>query len=245
MHVHLVVHLVMHPCLHPVLHLHDVRSKIANARTRTVRTPLGLPMFVDQADDLAASVERGRRPLELPYASHGLTTADGASAEDTITSLSSHTDPTASSGFAGLWPTPHEGSPRTARKVLPADPTAPRTARAFARETLAEWGLPGDGSDVLVAVSELVTNALRHGMETSVKQVQSRPIQVVLLGHPRRLVVTVTDPGGSAPAVVHSEDAFSEDGRGLLVVAGISDAWGWAPLSTGGKAVWAAFNLAS
>ncbi|WP_026414897.1 ATP-binding protein [Actinomadura oligospora] len=202
-------------------------------------------MFVDQADDLAASIERGRRPLELPYASPDPATADGAAAGDTTPLLSSHRDATTSSGFAGLWPTPHAGSPRTARKVLSADPTAPRAARGFARETLAGWGMPGDGSDVLVAVSELVTNALRHGVETSVNQIQSRPIQLVLLGHPRRLVVTVTDPGGSRPTVAHPEDAFSEDGRGLVVVAGVSDAWGWAPLSTGGKAVWAAFNLAS
>ncbi|MCP2339519.1 ATP-binding protein [Actinomadura rupiterrae] len=202
-------------------------------------------MFVDQADDLAATVERGRRPLDLPYASPDFGAPDGAAGGDTISSLPGHGDGTTSSGFAGLWPTPHEGSPRTARTILPADPTAPRAARAFACETVAGWGLPGDASDVLVAVSELVTNALRHGMETSVNQVQSRPIQLVLLGHPRRLVITVTDPGGSRPAVARAEDAFSEDGRGLLVVAGVSDAWGWAPLSTGGKAVWAAFDLTS
>ncbi|MEV4255824.1 ATP-binding protein [Spirillospora sp. NPDC049652] len=202
-------------------------------------------MFVDQADDLAASVERGRRPLELPYASPTLGAPDGAADGDRVPSPSRHSDQTVPSGYAGLWPTPHEGSPRTARKVLRADPTAPRTARAFARETLAGWGLPGDGSDVLVAVSELVTNALRHGVETSVNQIQSRPIQLVLLGHPRRLVVTVTDPGGNAPELVPADEAFGEDGRGLLVIAGLSDAWGWAPLTTGGKAVWAAFSLAS
>ncbi|MEV5573695.1 ATP-binding protein [Spirillospora sp. NPDC052269] len=243
--MHLVVRMALHPCLHTVLHLHDVRSKIANARTRPVRTPLGLPMFVDQADDLAASIERGRRPLELPFTYADPATADGAAAGDTTPLLSRHTDTPTSSGFAGLWPTPHEGSPRTARKILSANPTAPRTARAFTRETLAGWGMPGDGSDVLVAVSELVTNALRHGVETSVNQIQSRPIQLVLLGHPRRLVVTVTDPSGRRPAVAQPEDTFSEDGRGIVVVAGVSDAWGWAPLSTGGKAVWAAFNLAS
>ncbi|XRQ02316.1 hypothetical protein ACN3XK_37560, partial [Actinomadura welshii] len=38
-------------------------------------------------------------------------------------------------------------------------------------------------------------------------------------------------------------DRFVEGGRGLLVVGAVSDAWGWARLATGGKAVWAAFDL--
>ncbi|RFU39454.1 ATP-binding protein [Actinomadura logoneensis] len=202
-------------------------------------------MFVDQADDLAASVERGRRPLDRPYAAPRPGAPDGAADGDRVPVPTRHSDPSVPTGYAGLWPTPHEGSPRTARKVLAADPTAPRTARAFTREALAEWGLPGDASDVLTAVSELVTNALRHGVEASGNSIKSRPIQLVLLGHPRRLVVTVTDPGGSVPALAPCDDSFGEDGRGLMVVAGLSDAWGWAPLTTGGKAVWAAFSLAS
>jgi hypothetical protein len=38
-------------------------------------------------------------------------------------------------------------------------------------------------------------------------------------------------------------DRFGEGGRGLVVVGAVSDAWGWAPLGTGGKAVWAAFDM--
>ena len=58
------------------------------------------------------------------------------------------------------------------------------------------------------------------------------------------LVVTVTDPGARAPEALPGDpDRFVEGGRGLLVVSGVSDAWGWARLSTGGKAVWASFDL--
>lgn len=60
---------------------------------------------------------------------------------------------------------PHAGTPRTARRVLPAEITAPRSAREFTQVTLDAWGLTGDAGDVVVAVSELVTNALRHGLE--------------------------------------------------------------------------------
>jgi hypothetical protein len=93
-------------------------------------------------------------------------------------------------------------------------------------------------------VSELVTNALRHGLEGLPQPLPLCPIQLVLIGHPRRLVVSVTDPGGRTPEPVPSDpDRFVEGGRGLLVVGAISDAWGGARLATGGKAVWAAFDL--
>ncbi|MCP9984405.1 ATP-binding protein [Actinomadura madurae] len=49
--------------------------------------------------------------------------------------------------------------------MLPAEITAPRSAREFTQVTLDAWGLTGDAGDVVVAVSELVTNALRHGLE--------------------------------------------------------------------------------
>ncbi|MFC7728861.1 ATP-binding protein [Actinomadura keratinilytica] len=136
------------------------------------------------------------------------------------------------------------GRPRTARRVLPADAASPKAAREFARATLEEWGLADAVEDVLVAVSELVTNALRHGLTDLLRPAPPCPIQVVLLGHPRRLVVVVTDPGTQVPEQAEPDpDRFGEAGRGLVVVGAVSDAWGWAPLTTGGKAVWAAFDL--
>ncbi|WP_243726012.1 ATP-binding protein [Actinomadura rubrisoli] len=149
-----------------------------------------------------------------------------------------------SPGLAGLWPTPHSGTPRTARRVLPAEITAPRSARDFTQATLREWGVNGNGEDVVIAVSELVTNALRHGMEGLPQPLPLCPIQIVLLGHPRRLVAVVTDPGARVPEAASCDpDRFIEGGRGLLVVGAVSDSWGWARLGTGGKGVWAAFDL--
>ncbi|GAA1575237.1 hypothetical protein GCM10009678_67360 [Actinomadura kijaniata] len=153
--------------------------------------------------------------------------------------------PTVASGLRGFWPVPHTGTPRTARRVLRADPTCAREARGFTTATLADWGLTtGErADDVVLAVSELVSNALRHGMR-DLSPGSAHPVQLVLLGHPRRLVAVVTDPGEDTPEpTAHGAEWFGEDGRGLLVVAGVSDAWGWAPLSTGGKAVWASFDL--
>lgn len=148
----------------------------------------------------------------------------------------------------GRWPTPPPGSdPRTARCLLSVDDRSPRVAREFGRSTLREWGLDGPAQattsdDVSVVISELVTNALWHGLQKQTR-LGGRPIQLALFGHPRRLIVVVTDPGtrGLPPA---SEDLVSDEGgRGLMVVEAMSTAWGWAPLGTGGKAVWASFDL--
>ncbi|MER7543004.1 ATP-binding protein [Actinomadura sp.] len=203
-------------------------------------------MTVDQADEVAAPAAMGGgRPRHAAAAVH----APWPDAAPTPPGPNAPANPRASvpvavPGLAGLWPTPHAGTPRTARRVLPAEITAPRSAREFTQATLDEWGLSGDAGDVVVAVSELVTNALRHGLEGLPQPLPLCPIQVVLVGHPRRLVVSVTDPSARAPEPAPAEpDRFVEGGRGLVVVGAISDAWGWARLATGGKAVWAAFDL--
>ena|SRR5437868_1270918 len=201
-------------------------------------------MTVDQADDVAAPAAFGGRRSRHAAAVH--TTWPDSSLH---TPARTHTPVAAPArvpapGLPGLWPTPHEGTPRTARRVLPAEMSAPRAARDFVQATLREWAVSGNSEDVVIAVSELVTNALRHGMEGLPQPLPLCPIQVVLLGHPRRLVAVVTDPGRHHPEPIAPEpDRFGEGGRGLLVVGAVSDTWGWARLATGGKAVWTAFNL--
>jgi anti-sigma regulatory factor (Ser/Thr protein kinase) len=201
-------------------------------------------MIVDQADDVAApAAPNGRRhpgPHEQPDRAP-VPDLRPPSAGDAAPAA-----PTAVPGLAGLWPAPPAGVPRTARQVLTADNSSPREARAFTHATLREWGMDAAADDVVAAVSELVTNALQHGLRGLPRPLPARPIQLVLLGHPRRLVAAVTDPGARAPEPIPQDPSrFGEGGRGLLVVGAVSGAWGWAPLATGGKAVWAAFNLRS
>ncbi|MFI0348874.1 ATP-binding protein [Actinomadura sp. 9N407] len=206
-------------------------------------------MIVDQADDVAApAVPSGRRHPRRHL------TPDHPSWPDARPQGGAHAAadspmaaPAAVPGLAGLWPAPPAGTPRTTRRVLPPENTSPKQARAFTLATLREWGLAEDSADdVLVAVSELVTNALQHGLSGLPRPLPAGPIQLVLLGHPRRLIVTVTDPGDRDPEQAAPDPGrFGEGGRGLLVVGAVSDAWGWAPLATGGKAVWAAFDLHS
>jgi hypothetical protein len=117
-----------------------------------------------------------------------------------------------------------------------------KVARNFTCVVLDRWALGDQAEDATVVVSELVSNALLHGLADLQGAAHGR-IQLVLLHHPRRLLVVVTDPSNHAPAItVPRPEEFSERGRGLQVVQAISSAWGWAPLACGGKAVWAAFE---
>jgi two-component sensor histidine kinase len=92
-------------------------------------------------------------------------------------------------------------------------------------------------------VSELLTNALRHALpaadEASTALVW--PIRLGLL-HPGPYVVcAVADPSAQLP-VPRTPGAHEESGRGLMVIASLSDRWGYcAAPAERGKVVWAAF----
>ncbi|GHH91866.1 hypothetical protein GCM10017779_23230 [Streptomyces capillispiralis] len=109
-------------------------------------------------------------------------------------------------------------------------------ARAFARRVLEEWGVHGRADDVLLCVSELATNALLHGVPPG------RGFLLRLLPYADRVRVEVHDSGRGVPAVPlpQQEDDCGESGRGLLLVAGLSDTWGVAERAPG-KVVWCEF----
>lgn len=105
-------------------------------------------------------------------------------------------------------------------------------ARAFARRVLEEWGVHGRADDVLLCVSELATNALLHGVPPG------RGFLLRLLPYADCVRVEVHDSGRGVPAVPREEP--DEGGRGLLLVAGLSDTWGVAERAPG-KVVWCEF----
>lgn len=97
-------------------------------------------------------------------------------------------------------------------------------AAAAARQALREGdGLPAPiRDDVLLLVSELVTNAVRHAGAGP-----ERPLHVQLLRGPRWVVVAVADEGPGFAWHPAGPPAGNESGgRGLFLVDRIADRWG-------------------
>jgi anti-sigma regulatory factor (Ser/Thr protein kinase) len=110
-------------------------------------------------------------------------------------------------------------------------------ARDFTRHVIQSWGLAVLAEDATLVVSELVTNALRHGV-SSEDEAGPEGIELMLCRRAGLIACAVIDPGARPPLLVPPDQA-AETGRGLHVVEALSAAWGWARLDGQGKAVWA------
>ncbi|GHA30438.1 ATP-binding protein [Streptomyces purpurascens] len=131
--------------------------------------------------------------------------------------------------------------------ALPARYEAVRDARRFTRGTLDQWDMGDRFDDVCLVVSELVTNALRHGLpaDTACAADREPPVRLHLMRWTERLVCAVRDPSHDSPVARETDDFSAESGRGLFLVDSFSDSWGWHPLAgaLSGKVVWALFRL--
>jgi anti-sigma regulatory factor (Ser/Thr protein kinase) len=116
------------------------------------------------------------------------------------------------------------------RLDLPASPTAARLARAFVRRCWSQLETDDTIDAVALCVSELVTNALDHGLPPYELRVDRR------VG---RLRVEVTDASDRKP-VLQSTSPWSRRGRGIFLVERVATCWGVEPTSRG-KRVWAEF----
>ncbi|MEU5595104.1 SpoIIE family protein phosphatase [Streptomyces sp. NPDC020298] len=120
---------------------------------------------------------------------------------------------------------------RIATWELAADPALVSEVRASANRQLADWGVEEAAFAAELILSELITNAIRHG---------AGPIRVRLL-YDRALICEVSDASNTAP---HLRRAASTDegGRGLFLVAQLSRSWGTRYLPQG-KVIWAECEL--
>ncbi|MFB7170261.1 SpoIIE family protein phosphatase [Streptomyces sp. NPDC056254] len=116
---------------------------------------------------------------------------------------------------------------RIATWDLAPDPSLVSDVRGAATRQLAEWGLDELAFAAELMLSELVTNAVRYGSE---------PIQVRLI-HDRNLICEVSDGSSTAPHLRRAATT-DEGGRGLFLVAQLSQAWG-ARYTAQGKVIWA------
>ncbi|MEV7996540.1 ATP-binding protein [Streptomyces sp. NPDC086077] len=128
--------------------------------------------------------------------------------------------------------TPPSGPP--AQAMFPKSLETPARARAYVRDLLAHDDEPLDDDrldDVLLIVSELVTNAYRYGTEPE------DSLLVAVLTTPERVRVEVHDPRRARPQM-RNESGERARGRGLHIVDELAVRWGTDDRPFG-KAVWA------
>ena len=129
---------------------------------------------------------------------------------------------------------PHLSRADQASFALPPDDTAPAPARNAVRTTFMGWQLPTLIEDAVVSVSELVTNALHHGLPPVGLLLRRRTGQV-------RMDVddALPDPLPARPRANH----LAESGRGLHIVRTLADDVGVEQIPGDGKAVYAVWNM--
>ncbi|MGW6415024.1 SpoIIE family protein phosphatase [Streptomyces sp. NPDC055055] len=110
---------------------------------------------------------------------------------------------------------------------VPSDPSEVGAVRSRAADKLEEWGLEELAFSTELILSELITNAIRYG---------AAPVRVRLL-HDRTLTCEVWDSSSTAPHLRYAANT-DEGGRGLFLVAQISEHWGTRYVP-GGKVIWA------
>lgn len=118
------------------------------------------------------------------------------------------------------------------RVDLPDDLRAPAEARRAVRVALGQWRLPALVDAVSLAVSELVTNAVRHGLP---------PVRLVLQRRSRDVRVDVHDEGQGEPTRRTAGEA-EESGRGLAIVEAVSETSGVEQVDDDGKITYATFE---
>ena len=114
---------------------------------------------------------------------------------------------------------------------LGALPGAVPCARLHTTAVLWEWGMESLVQVAELAVSELVTNAVRASIQAHSAGPPGSPtglpvVELRLAGDRQRLLVEVSDhdPGPPVPTAVDPE---RDGGRGLLLVEAVSERWGY------------------
>ena len=121
---------------------------------------------------------------------------------------------------------------RSARQAIRDEQQAVAEARHFVADTLREWAI-GEPlvDDVVLLVSELVTNALIHGRG---------PVELRIRMSGESLILEVRDTASYLPRRLRPT-VDDEHGRGLQLVSMLAERWGTRP-TRDGKAVWCVFS---
>jgi anti-sigma regulatory factor (Ser/Thr protein kinase) len=138
------------------------------------------------------------------------------------------TDGAANDGTTDNSTTDNGGGALLRRTLGRSDLRAVPEARRALRELLDEWGAPERSQTAELLTSELVTNALVHTDHDAV---------LTATVGPKRLRVEVRDFVGRRPRLRVPVADDGTNGRGLVLVQSLADAWGVRALGVG-KVVW-------
>ncbi|GAA2543711.1 MULTISPECIES: SpoIIE family protein phosphatase [Streptomyces] len=115
---------------------------------------------------------------------------------------------------------------------IPADPALVAPIRKQVLDQLAAWAMTEASFTAELVVSELVTNAIRYG---------APPIRLRLIHDDTTLICEVSDTNHTAPHLRRAK-TWDEGGRGLLLVAQLTQRWG-SRHTADGKTIWAEMAL--
>ncbi|EGJ75726.1 hypothetical protein STTU_2937 [Streptomyces sp. Tu6071] len=127
--------------------------------------------------------------------------------------------------------------PESLQQFFDARHQSVRRAREFAIRALDGWGLTSRTEDIRLCVSELATNAVVHGTA------RGHGFLVRLDIDDNCVRLEVHDSRRQQPVV--REPAVTDiSGRGLMLVAALSDEWGVKDRTPLGKVIWSCFKTA-
>lgn len=121
---------------------------------------------------------------------------------------------------------------RVATWDIPSDPALVAPIRKQVVEQIERWNLTEATFTAELVVSELVTNAIRYG---------THPIRLRLIHDATTLICEVSDTSHTAPHLRRAK-TYDEGGRGLLLVAQLTQRWG-SRHTADGKTIWAEIGL--
>ncbi|MCL6739384.1 ATP-binding protein [Streptomyces neyagawaensis] len=119
---------------------------------------------------------------------------------------------------------------------FPCEPSTAEIGRKLVRDALGVWHLDNLADIAALIMSELIANAVSHTPCHSIRLIVGRPSAT-------RVRVGVVDRAPSRLPVLGQASEDDESGRGLLLIDGIADRWGYdlhgPERRPWGKEVWA------
>ncbi|NYI05041.1 ATP-binding protein [Allostreptomyces psammosilenae] len=136
------------------------------------------------------------------------------------------------------------GQPIASGLNVALSPHAPALARRHTRAVLTAWGVTEEVTDdVVLIVSELVTNAVSHASVPRGRR-EAFPVLLRLRRSDGHLAVEVWDPDARPPQEAREHSCSAEQGRGLTIVSATAERWSYCPVPGRGKVVWCHVALA-